>query len=113
MQEPGIPLLTKTTLGAAGQGPRTAALSGARHSLPGRGRRLVLFHVPPSTKCQAVWEALTLEASAGPAALLSGTLVGPAALLSGTLVGVVALLLFSRCCRRRAASCSSWEGSIG
>lgn len=46
------------------------------------------------------WPGLTMGASAGTAALLSGTLVG-----------VVALLLFSRCCRRRAASCSSCKES--
>lgn len=46
------------------------------------------------------WGVLTTEVSAGTAALLSGTFVG-----------VVVLLLFSRCCRRRAASCSSWKVS--
>lgn len=28
---------------------------------------------------------------------------------TGALVGVAVLLLLSRCCRRRAASCSSWK----
>lgn len=43
----------------------------------------------------------------------TGVSAGTAALLSGTFVGVVVLLLFSRCCRRRAASCSSWKTSVG
>lgn len=43
-------------------------------------------------------------------ALTIGVSAGTAALLSGTLVGVVVVLLFSRCCLRRAASCSSWKG---
>lgn len=45
-------------------------------------------------------------------ALTIGVSAGTAALFSGTLVGVVVLLLFSRCCRRRAASCSSWKASV-
>jgi hypothetical protein len=44
--------------------------------------------------------------------LTMGVSAGPVTLLSGTLVGVVALLLFSRCCRRRAASCSSCKEEL-